>query len=172
MYSGGTYCCWCMSAGAVRLRDHAACQTVLCAQAIMWSQASAGMQYAASVHAEKLKKVLHHAANKDRLAGQTIGKQYFNPRLVPGEVSNLTMCSCCAAVYRPSVGESTTLLVRQMAMTYCLPAGVRPAHRFSAQRSVANRIGNRSSHCYVRPRGGAAAAGVLAGGRRGRPEVS
>jgi hypothetical protein len=46
------------------------------------------MQYAASVHAEKLKKMLHRAANRDRPAGQTIGKQYFNPRLVPEEVGS------------------------------------------------------------------------------------
>lgn len=44
------------------------------------------MQYAAAVHAEKLKKVLHRAANRGRPAGSTVGKQHFNPRLVPEEV--------------------------------------------------------------------------------------
>ena len=57
---------------------------------------SAGVQYAASVHAEKLKKVLHRAANRDRPAGQTIGKQYFNPRLVPEEV----LCSALSLCFR------------------------------------------------------------------------
>jgi hypothetical protein len=58
-----------------------------------------GVQYAASVHAEKLKKVLHRAANRDRPAGQTIGKQYFNPRLVPEEVSQSNLPASCANAF-------------------------------------------------------------------------
>lgn len=50
------------------------------------TRAALFVQYAASVHSEKLKKVLHRAANRERPAGQTVGKQYFNPRLVPEEV--------------------------------------------------------------------------------------
>lgn len=46
------------------------------------------LQYAAAVHAEKLKKVLHRAANRGRPAGSTVGKQHFNPRLVPEELSD------------------------------------------------------------------------------------
>jgi hypothetical protein len=48
---------------------------------------SADLQYAAAVHGEKLKRVWHRAANRDRPVGHTIGKQFFNPRLVPEEVT-------------------------------------------------------------------------------------
>lgn len=44
------------------------------------AEVCAGLQYAAAVHGEKLKRVWHRAANSDCPAGQTIGKQFFNPR--------------------------------------------------------------------------------------------
>ena len=78
----------------------------------------------------------------------------------------------CSSAFGADAHAQNNRRVEALTLTLCWPAGVRPADRVSAQCSVANWLGDSPSHFRVRPCRGAAAACVLAGRRRGRPEVS